>query len=408
MTSSGDRKGSEDGARTETFFFAKPDGLKAYLRIASANDGKVRYEFGVPAAEHRASLDAKDVQAKDGGLEFIAPWPASWGCRASRMVLLPNTRDPEFLFELAHDVGTVAHTFRRLRYPVCPESAVLLGPNCRSGRQHLRSNGFCILRKAVPSSALLRFMAGISKQMSGGGKDGGWTSRELQSDLLRVSGAAAFLCELLGLRQDQLPTTAQLAAKYPCGDPLNLSPEMCDPTTIPRGDEHIDGMPTTTNGVPNGRVLNFALLVGFALDDTGARPGGGNLGVLPGSHFALAQAFRAYTASVQRESKNEDPVNAFLGEKTNGSPSERLRAVLKRTGTSWKQFLEAHPPQPVLLRTGDAVIAHFQTVHFVYHNTSLTSRKMLYFRIMPPNRIDWKNNNPKALVEPFAEFVGMS
>lgn len=286
----------------------------------------------------------------------------------------------------------VANIFYRLWYPTSPARAVFCRPDNRGGRQHFRERGYCVLKQAVPSTDLLKFLGTIASDK----KKFGWTSRTVQSDLLKVSTAATLLNDLLGLDREQLPDTAQLAIKHPCTD---ISVSHYDPLTVPRHDFHIDGMPSKDNGVPNGAVQNFSLLVGVALDDTGSKTCHGNLGVLPGSHFALAQAFRAY-AAIEGKSNS---VDEFLGNKSNGSPGERLKALLRKTGTNWAQFLGEHPPQPVLLNAGDIVVAHYQTVHFVYHNESKMSRKILYFRIMPPSR-KWNTNNPKALFEPFLEF----
>jgi len=56
-----------------------------------------------------------------------------------------------------------------------------------------------------------------------------------------------------------------------------------------RADAHIDGLHTPTNGVPEGELHNFTVLLGVALTDA-PTPNMGNFGYIPCSHAALARA----------------------------------------------------------------------------------------------------------------------
>ncbi|HEV8255171.1 MAG TPA: phytanoyl-CoA dioxygenase family protein [Vicinamibacteria bacterium] len=110
---------------------------------------------------------------------------------------------------------------------------------------------------------------------------------------------------------------------------------------------HLDGLHTPTNGVPEGTVRTFTLLVGVLLSDQTA-PGMGNLVVWPGSHRLYEEHFRRHGGESLLEGLPDVPLP---------------------------------PPEPVLGRAGDLVLCHYQLAHTGGANTSPRVRYSVYFRV---------------------------
>ena len=171
-------------------------------------------------------------------------------------------------------------------------------------------------------------------------------------DLIRPIWPLVLTC--LG-HQTTFPTEAQLALKLP-GDctPQRLGSEPPD--------AHIDGMHSPGNGVPKGEVHNFTLIVGIALTDA-PTPNSGNLGVYPGSHRAIAR--RIEQIGIQSAMR--------ILTKSSESATGRLKRLVKLEGLA--------APTPLCWHAGAAVVAHYQTVHFVMPHCGREPRLVAYFRI---------------------------
>lgn len=122
-------------------------------------------------------------------------------------------------------------------------------------------------------------------------------------------------------------------------------PTMQDPPRNPG--PHLDGMYTTTNGVKEGTIANFTMLVGVYLSDV-LTDFAGNLSVWPGSHHIYERYFR------------ENGPESLL----NGMPK-----------------VEVPPGHQVKARAGDAVLCHYQLGHGVTPNVSPFPRYGIFFRI---------------------------
>eukprot|EP00854_Cymbomonas_tetramitiformis_P004949 gene4949-6032_t len=154
-----------------------------------------------------------------------------------------------------------------------------VGPNSVSNLRFFRDYGFNIVAGAIP-----RRYAEEAIQTSA-------TAEPAIVDLLYKTKLWDLVRELLG--DDAVPPKfAQVAVKLPEGN----SSAPGAPDAFPP-DYHIDGMHTADNNVASGAVENFSILVGVALTST-PLPCTGNLGVFPGSHTALAEAFRRHPRGV--------------------------------------------------------------------------------------------------------------
>ena len=129
----------------------------------------------------------------------------------------------------------------------------------------------------------------------------------------------------------------QIALRFP-----TLTPGVPPPPA-----PHLDGIPTPRNGVPPGKIENFAALVGVYLRDVDA-PWSGNFTVWPGSHHAHAAYF-----------------------KTHG-PRVLLAGV---------PDLDRGPPRQLTGRAGDAFLCHYLLAHGAAPNRSPNIRYAVFFRL---------------------------
>jgi ectoine hydroxylase-related dioxygenase (phytanoyl-CoA dioxygenase family) len=106
-------------------------------------------------------------------------------------------------------------------------------------------------------------------------------------------------------------------------------------------------MYTSTNGVKEGTIANFTMLVGVYLSDV-LTDFAGNLSVWPGSHHIFEKHFR-----------ENGPQSLF-----NGMPK-----------------VELPPGHQVKARAGDAVLCHYQLGHGVTPNVSPYVRYGIFFRL---------------------------
>lgn len=145
-------------------------------------------------------------------------------------------------------------------------------------------------------------------------------------------------------------------------------PTMQDPPSAPR--PHLDGMYTPTNGVPEGEIRNFTMLLGVMLSDL-PRPNAGNLAVWPGTHRIYEQFFREQTPQ------------ALLS----GMPDVPLP-----------------PPVQLLGSAGDVVLCHYQLAHGISPNVSPHVRYAIYFRL---SHVDHGGQKWEVMTDIWREWEGL-
>lgn len=172
-------------------------------------------------------------------------------------------------------------------------------------------------------------------------------TREPQiTGLISDTPAWSLIESALGVGNVSKPKGAQIAVRFPTKH---------DPPPEPH--PHLDGMYSPNNGVPEGTIQNFTMLVGVYLSEVD-RPYAGNFTVWPGSHLLYEQYFR------------EHGPESLL----NGMPPVNL-------------------PEPVQMhvKPGDVVLAHYQLAHGSAINVAPHPRYALYFRFKHKNHDDdWK------------------
>jgi len=154
-------------------------------------------------------------------------------------------------------------------------------------------------------------------------------------DLFHGSAAAPVAGMLVGAEGLEPVTSGQIALSFPGEAAAGPPPP------------HLDGIYTPANGVPRGQVLSFTMLAGIVLSDVDG-PEAGNLVVWPGSHRVLEAYFRER------------------------GPRSLLEGMPK---------VELGTPEPVLARSGDVVLCHYQLAHAAGPNTSPHVRYAVYFRL---------------------------
>jgi hypothetical protein len=303
----------------------------------------------------------------DGGVQFtIADGMFTFNGSSQRMCTTSDATGPAFTiswewgeptFVLQPDEVTLlengVHSFRRIPTTATTEQLC-----------HLRDAGYLVVHDCVSHAAVAAALRCTS----------------VQDAILQASESASWIdgggCDpaLLALAvpiwptvrsivgdDAPLPSWAQVAVKAPGG--AGALPGYFPP------DAHIDGLHAPNNGVPEGAIHNFTLLVGIALTDMPA-PNMGNLGVVPCSHRALARA----VGSVGLEQ-----AAATLSARDGASATERLSRLLPLRCLA--------PPLPLCMLRGAAVLAHYSTVHFVQPNSAgVAARVMVYFRVTSPAR----------------------
>lgn len=230
----------------------------------------------------------------------------------------------------------------------------------------LVENGYLHLPGAVPTELIDRAVQTINNRLGQGFSAEDlpvWTARsffpELQSDpvmtdLFNRSTVISVVRELLGEENVPEHQHVQLALRFP--QPVGTAPKPPGP--------HIDGIPTSTNGVPRGTLASFTALVGIFLTDVN-HDYAGNLSLWPGSHRKVESYFR------------EHGLDEILNE-----------------GKMPK--LDYGEPVQIKAKAGDAVIAHYQLLHGITINTVPQPRYAGFFRVAHPmhkeNRLDCLTN----------------
>jgi hypothetical protein len=170
---------------------------------------------------------------------------------------------------------------------------------------------------------------------------------------LVAAGMLERVAELTAPLEFVVPTAAQISLIVP-------------PWPHRPGGPHIDGL---TPPDPGGRPGTFTLLAGLMLTDQ-PETDMGNLWIWPGSHQVIAEYLRA-----------------------NGP-----EALM---GIAHPPFAFA-PPEQVVGRAGDLLLAHYLLGHNMGGNLANQTRKVLYFRLSTRgHRARWR----EAVCDPLLEFT---
>jgi hypothetical protein len=153
--------------------------------------------------------------------------------------------------------------------------------------------------------------------------------------LLHQTPAWALAESAVGAGKLRAAEAGQIALRFPiAGEPGAPRP-------------HLDGMYSPTNGVPEGTIQNFTMLVAVFLSDV-PRPFCGNFTVWPGTHRLFEDYFREH------------------------GPESLLEGMPK---------VEMPEPMQVLTQPGDVVFCHYQLAHAAAQNASPHVRYATFFRL---------------------------
>ena len=179
------------------------------------------------------------------------------------------------------------------------------------------------------------------------------------SDLLNKTPAFALAESLVGEGKIRPAGGGQVALRFPT---------LQDPPPAPR--PHLDGMYSPTNGVPEGTIQNFTMLVGIFLSDV-TQDYSGNFAVWPGTHRTFETYFR------------ENGPESLL----NGMPKVEMPAPVQVTASA-----------------GDIALVHYQTAHAAAVNVSPNVRYAIFFRL---SHIDHSDRKWEAMKDIWLEWEGL-
>ncbi len=165
------------------------------------------------------------------------------------------------------------------------------------------------------------------------------------TDLLNRTPAWELAESALGAGNIRPAGDAQVALRFPT---------LQDPPPPPR--PHLDGMYSPTNGVQEGTIQNFTMLVGVFLSDVPG-PFCGNFTVWPGTHHQYEAYFREH------------------------GPESLLKGMPP---------IPLPEPTQVTARAGDVALVHYELAHSVAANASPNARYALFFRLNHVNHADQK------------------
>ncbi len=242
----------------------------------------------------------------------------------------------------------------------------------REQKEHFHEHGYVLVPQVIPTATLNAALRAINHSLGEGidpAKLATFRSQsycpELQrqpviTDLYNGTPVRELVESLIGAGRVRLVAGGQIALRFPIA-----------PGTAPRRPvPHLDGMYTPTNGVPQGRILSFTMLIGVALSDV-SEPFAGNLTVWPGTHRLYERYFR------------EHGPEALL----NGMPDISL-------------------PEPVHLtaRAGDIMLCHYALAHAAAPNAAAHVRYAVYFRA---SHVDHDTQWKQAMTDIWLEWPGM-
>ena len=214
-------------------------------------------------------------------------------------------------------------------------------------KQELRDRGYVQVPGVVPPLMVEGALRAINHSVGQGMNVADMTRFRAQSycpeiqrsppitDLLTKTPAWDLAESVIGAGRIKPPGGGQIALRFPSLD----EPGQARP--------HLDGMYSPTNGVQEGTVGNFTMLLGVLLSDVPV-PLMGNLHVWPGTHRLYEEYFREH------------------------SPQSLLQGMPP---------VEMPDPVAVTGRAGDVVLVHYQVAHGVGPNVSPHTRCMIFFRL---------------------------
>lgn len=179
------------------------------------------------------------------------------------------------------------------------------------------------------------------------------------TDLLKATPAWSLAESLIAPGKIRPVGAGQIALRFP---------SMQNPPPPPR--PHLDGMHTPYNGVPEGTIQNFTMLVSVLLSELTA-PYSGNFTVWPGTHHLYEQYFREQTPQSLLD----------------GMPPIDLPEPLQLTG------------QP-----GDVTFVHYELAHCAAPNVSPHVRYAVFFRL---THVDHDAHKWEAMTDIWLEYEGM-
>ena len=262
-------------------------------------------------------------------------------------------------------------------------------------RRTFVSDGVVILPKLVPQQLCRAAVEAIEAS----GKENVGDSEPVQL-LYHGSPLCALFEELLG-GETQPVTNAQIAVRYPT-PPEQLDLYMGKPTPSPSDwNGHVDGIaihpgPHEDDPDRDAPIMSFTCLVGVALNDQ-TEPDCGNFAVLRGSHIANAAFFaqQAAAGGPLGPGGPDWPLEPWHREAgSNASrgqwPNVRARLIPPPTRAMGDEPRYVGTPEnggrfpsgtQQLLRTGDAVLAHYLACHGECRHARKKPRKMVFFRV---------------------------
>ena len=325
-------------------------GHSSTLRIGRIkSDGKVKVQWCNRTSKIAQTTDGTSIKINWDDVAGHREWNQG-GENFSNFVLQPN----DTLLEKGH------HSWRRVQHF-----------HSHQDIEFFKQHGYLILRKAIPPKIVKRarraIFADIKNHYVGATQDPeGYRKMAAQTFATALreddGGTLSDLmsCSVMGQAAEALvgrivprERPPQVAIRFP-QDPRQ------DATPPGYSGPHIDGVPTSTNGVTS--FSPFTCLVGCALSDQ-EDDFEGNLTVYPGSHQQTCLSFHQNMA-----------VNQCLWAPDNQS-------MFPQYGGDVAELNEHHAPLQLHLNAGDVVILHYLLIHCVADNRGSDIRINCYWRM---------------------------
>ena len=239
-------------------------------------------------------------------------------------------------------------------------------------KQAIYNQGFVQIPGVVPQVMIEQAMKAINHSIGEGmNKDDMVTLRsrsycpELQqdsviTDLFNQTPARSLAESAIGSGLINPITDGQIAIRYPLFQ---------DPPNPPH--PHLDGMHSSHNGVPEGKILNFTSLVAVCLSDVKA-PFSGNFTAWPATHHLYEQYFKEH------------------------GPQSLLQGMPP---------VQLPEPQQIIAKAGDIVLCHYQIAHSAAVNVSPFPRHAIFFRL---THVDHEAQREEAMKDIWLEWEGMA
>ena len=232
--------------------------------------------------------------------------------------------------------------------------------------RQLQTSGFLHVRGVVPHSAISAANQAISEDLAANYDPKlhqQYIHRTFCPDLRKKQVITGLLSRTPA--RDVVDTLLPFSRLWGIGHPqvaIRFAQEQSDPTQPPW---HIDGVPTSMNGMRGKGLWTFTCLVGIFLTTT-PRPDAGNFTVWPSSFDRLRQWF-----------------------------TDQGRAGMRKGRPS----IDPGTPTQLLTQPGDVVVCHYLMAHAATPNTSNIERRAVFFRLSLPATVTRRYHH---LVNPWA------